>query len=152
MARPLDWPARRRNSLAMVGITVTAGVPGRARLAELEEPERRDNELLVEPLAVGVCGTEREIVGGVYGSAPPGRDWLVLGHESLGRVHRGRPVATSQRVTSSSESFAALIPSRAPAAAAVSSTCAATACTGSAASRSSTATARNCSRSSLTSP
>ena len=36
----------------MVGITVTAGVPGRAGLAELEEPERRDNELrtrLVEP-------------------------------------------------------------------------------------------------------
>src|SRR5262249_55401324 len=40
-------------------------------------------------LAVGVCGTDREIVSGWYGSAPgddePGGQ-LVLGHESLGRV------------------------------------------------------------------
>ncbi len=56
----------------MVAIAVTAGVPGRAGLAGLEEPERRDNELLVEALAMGVCGTDREIVSGVYGSAPPG--------------------------------------------------------------------------------
>ncbi|MGZ4181983.1 MAG: glucose 1-dehydrogenase [Solirubrobacteraceae bacterium] len=75
----------------MVGITVTAGVPGRAGLTELEEPERGDNELLVEALAVGVCGTDREILSGVYGSAPPGRDWLVLGHESLGRVRVAPP-------------------------------------------------------------
>jgi glucose 1-dehydrogenase len=75
----------------MVGITVTAGVRRRARLAELEEPQRRDNELLVEALAMGVCGTDREIVSGVYGWAPPGRDWLVLGHESLGRVQVAPP-------------------------------------------------------------
>ncbi|WP_405523312.1 glucose 1-dehydrogenase [Streptomyces canus] len=43
-------------------------------------------ELLVEGLAVGVCGTDREIVAGDYGWAPPGRERLVLGHESLGRV------------------------------------------------------------------
>jgi threonine dehydrogenase-like Zn-dependent dehydrogenase len=40
----------------------------------------------VQTLAVGVCGTDREIVAGEYGRAPPGRDRLVLGHESLGRV------------------------------------------------------------------
>jgi glucose 1-dehydrogenase len=33
-----------------------------------------------------VCGTDREIAAGDYGWAPPGRDRLVLGHESLGRV------------------------------------------------------------------
>jgi threonine dehydrogenase-like Zn-dependent dehydrogenase len=37
-------------------------------------------------VALGVCGTDREILAGHYGSAPPGRDRLVLGHESLGRV------------------------------------------------------------------
>lgn len=42
-------------------------------------------------LAVGVCGTDKEIVRGEYGWAPSGRERLVLGHESLGRVHR-RPV------------------------------------------------------------
>jgi threonine dehydrogenase-like Zn-dependent dehydrogenase len=33
-----------------------------------------------------VCGTDREIVAGLYGAPPPGRDRLVLGHEWLGRV------------------------------------------------------------------
>lgn len=37
-------------------------------------------------LALGVCGTDREIVAGLYGWPPPGRDRLVLGHEALGRV------------------------------------------------------------------
>lgn len=42
--------------------------------------------MLVEGLAVGVCGTDVEIVSGIYGWAPPGRERLILGHESLGRV------------------------------------------------------------------
>ena len=42
--------------------------------------------VLVETLAVGVCGTDIEIVLGLYGWAPPGEERLVLGHESLGRV------------------------------------------------------------------
>ena len=37
-------------------------------------------------MAVGVCGTDVEIVEGKYGWAPPGKSRLVLGHESLGRV------------------------------------------------------------------
>lgn len=37
-------------------------------------------------LALGVCGTDREIVSGEYGWPPPGERRLVLGHESLGRV------------------------------------------------------------------
>ncbi len=42
--------------------------------------------MLVEAIAVGVCGTDVEIVEGKYGWAPPGKTQLVLGHESLGRV------------------------------------------------------------------
>jgi len=41
---------------------------------------------LVESLAVGLCGTDREIVAGEYGQAPAGESFLVLGHENLGRV------------------------------------------------------------------
>jgi threonine dehydrogenase-like Zn-dependent dehydrogenase len=37
-------------------------------------------------LALGVCGTDREIVSGAYGEAPPGNERLVLGHESFGEV------------------------------------------------------------------
>jgi threonine dehydrogenase-like Zn-dependent dehydrogenase len=75
----------------MWAITVSPGVPGSERLARLEEPQRNENELLVEILAIGVCGTDREIVAGAHGSPPPGRDWIVLGHESLGRVRVGAP-------------------------------------------------------------
>jgi threonine dehydrogenase-like Zn-dependent dehydrogenase len=60
-------------------------VPGSARLAELPEPAGHGS-VLVQGLALGVCGTDAEIVGGDYGWSPPGRDRLVLGHESLGRV------------------------------------------------------------------
>jgi threonine dehydrogenase-like Zn-dependent dehydrogenase len=42
--------------------------------------------MLVEALAVGICGTDAEIEEGGYGWPPPGRDRLILGHESLGRV------------------------------------------------------------------
>jgi len=42
--------------------------------------------VLVEAVAVGVCGTDVEIADGKYGWAPPGKNRLVLGHESLGRV------------------------------------------------------------------
>jgi threonine dehydrogenase-like Zn-dependent dehydrogenase len=37
-------------------------------------------------LALGVCGTDREIISGAYGQAPPGNERLVLGHESYGEV------------------------------------------------------------------
>lgn len=72
-------------------MTVTPGVPGRAELAQLPEPERTGREMLVEMLALGVCGTDREILAGQYGWPPPGRDRLVLGHESLGRVLEAPP-------------------------------------------------------------
>jgi threonine dehydrogenase-like Zn-dependent dehydrogenase len=70
----------------MFAITVSPGVPGSERLAQLDAPRAGENEMLVEMVALGVCGTDREIVQGEYGWAPPGRDRLVLGHESLGRV------------------------------------------------------------------
>jgi threonine dehydrogenase-like Zn-dependent dehydrogenase len=52
--------------------------------------------MLVEGLALGICGTDREIISGQYGWAPPGRERLVLGHESLGRV-RTAPDGSSFR-------------------------------------------------------
>jgi len=60
--------------------------PGTARLENIQEPDEREGSVLVEAVAVGVCGTDIEIVEGKYGWAPPGKSHLVLGHESLGRV------------------------------------------------------------------
>jgi threonine dehydrogenase-like Zn-dependent dehydrogenase len=42
--------------------------------------------VLVEVLRVGVDGTDKEINAAEYGDAPEGDDYLITGHESLGRV------------------------------------------------------------------
>jgi threonine dehydrogenase-like Zn-dependent dehydrogenase len=70
----------------MKAITVEPKKPGTARLEDVSEPDLHEGSVLVEAVAVGVCGTDIEIVEGKYGWAPPGRTRLVLGHESLGRV------------------------------------------------------------------
>ncbi len=70
----------------MKALTVVPGQAGSARLDDVEEPPETDGPVLVETLAVGVCGTDMEIVSGAYGWAPEGRERLVVGHESLGRV------------------------------------------------------------------
>jgi threonine dehydrogenase-like Zn-dependent dehydrogenase len=67
-------------------ITVAPGHADSARLDEMPEPPASDGPVLVETMAIGVCGTDVDIVSGKYGTAPPGSDRLVLGHESLGRV------------------------------------------------------------------
>ncbi|MCW3820037.1 glucose 1-dehydrogenase [Micromonospora sp. DR5-3] len=72
----------------MRALTVTPQHAGTAALTDLPEPTPAEGELLVEGIALGICGTDREIIEGRYGWAPPGRDRLVLGHESLGRVRR----------------------------------------------------------------
>ena len=70
----------------MKAITVEPRKPGSARWEEFPEPDVHVGQVLVEAVAVGVCGTDVEIVEGKYGWAPPGTPRLVLGHESLGRV------------------------------------------------------------------
>jgi len=70
----------------MKAITIEPKKPETARLEEIPEPDARDGSVLVEAVAVGVCGTDVEMVEGKYGWAPPGKTRLVLGHESLGRV------------------------------------------------------------------
>jgi threonine dehydrogenase-like Zn-dependent dehydrogenase len=70
----------------MKAITVEPKKPDTARLEDIPEPDVRNGSVLVEAIAVGVCGTDVEIVEGKYGWSPPGKERLVLGHESLGRV------------------------------------------------------------------
>jgi threonine dehydrogenase-like Zn-dependent dehydrogenase len=70
----------------MRAITVLPGVANSARLDDVPEPAGAPGTLLVQALALGVCGTDREIVSGTYGAAPAGQQRLILGHESLGMV------------------------------------------------------------------
>ncbi|MCU1276696.1 MAG: tdh [bacterium] len=75
----------------MRAITVIPMHPGSVRVDDLEEVRPSAAGLLVEGLAMGVCGTDLEIINGMYGWAPPGKERLVLGHESLGRVLEAPP-------------------------------------------------------------
>src|SRR5271154_5929773 len=70
----------------MRAITLFPGVANSARLDDVPEPSTDDGSILVRTLALGVCGTDREIVSGEYGEAPPGQQRLILGHESFGVV------------------------------------------------------------------
>ena len=70
----------------MRALTIEPGTKDSVAVTEVPVPEPADDELLVTGLAIGVCGTDRELNGGLYGWAPPGEDLLVIGHESLGRV------------------------------------------------------------------
>src|SRR5690242_5969352 len=70
----------------MRAISVEPGKANSVSLDDWPEPEARDGTLLVQTLAIGVCGTDREIIAAKYGTAPPGETRLILGHESLGRV------------------------------------------------------------------
>jgi threonine dehydrogenase-like Zn-dependent dehydrogenase len=75
-------------TLTMRALTVVPGQAGSLRLDEVPDPRPGPDDVLVRGLAVGVCGTDEEIVRGDYGWGPEGRERLVLGHESLGRVER----------------------------------------------------------------
>lgn len=70
----------------MRALTITPGVADSARIEDVPDPPASDGAVLVRTLALGVCGTDREIVSGHYGWAPPGARRLVIGHESLGKV------------------------------------------------------------------
>ncbi|MEY9214883.1 glucose 1-dehydrogenase [Thermobifida halotolerans] len=70
----------------MRALTVVPGKAGSVEVSEVDSPVAGEGELLVDGVALGVCGTDHDIVGGEHGAAPPGADRLVLGHESLGRV------------------------------------------------------------------
>lgn len=70
----------------MKALVTTIGPEASPAIRDIDPPGADAGELLIDGLALGICGTDREIAQGSYGFAPPDRDWLVLGHESLGRV------------------------------------------------------------------
>jgi threonine dehydrogenase-like Zn-dependent dehydrogenase len=79
----------------MQAIAVHPGRANSVHLAELPKPKLADipngRGVLVRVLKVGVDATDREINDALYGNAPPGYDFLVLGHESFGIVEEVGP-------------------------------------------------------------
>jgi threonine dehydrogenase-like Zn-dependent dehydrogenase len=82
----------------MKAIAVVPGKPNSIHLREVPKPaleQARDGRgVLVKVLRVGVDGTDKEINAAEYGAAPPGDDYLILGHESFGRVEAVGPNVT----------------------------------------------------------
>lgn len=76
---------------SMRAITVEPGTAGSLRLEEFRVPPPERGAVLVRALALGVCGTDRDIIDAKYGSPPPGHKRLIIGHESLGRVEEAPP-------------------------------------------------------------
>lgn len=74
----------------MKAIAVIPGQRDSIHLAELPKPSVHEipngRGVLVQVLHVGVDGTDKEINAAEYGQAPPGYDFLVIGHECFGRV------------------------------------------------------------------
>jgi glucose 1-dehydrogenase len=75
----------------MRALTVNPGQAHSLRLDDVPPPPMSDGAVLVRALALGVCGTDHEIVDGLYGAAPDGASRLIIGHESLGRVEEAPP-------------------------------------------------------------
>lgn len=70
----------------MKALTVRPGVADSLEVVDIDVPSAAADQVVVEGVSIGVCGTDHELNGGHYGWAPPGRDRLTIGHESLGRV------------------------------------------------------------------
>ncbi len=74
----------------MKAIAVHPGKADSMHLADVPAPSLDDvsggRGVLVQVLRVGVDATDQEINDAEYGAAPEGDDYLVIGHEGLGRV------------------------------------------------------------------
>ncbi|POM27672.1 Alcohol dehydrogenase [Actinomadura rubteroloni] len=78
----------------MKALTVVPGRPDQVRVEELPDPVPGPGDLLVEGRLLGICGTDNDIVeSDGYGWTPPGRDRLIIGHESLGTVVAADPTS-----------------------------------------------------------
>ena len=72
----------------MLALVTEPGHADTTRVEDVPAVEAREGEVLLRTLEVGVCGTDREISEGHFGSPPVDKPLLVLGHESLAVVVR----------------------------------------------------------------
>lgn len=70
----------------MLALITTPGHADTTQVTEVPEVAAGPDEVLLRPLRIGVCGTDREISEGLFGVAPDGEEHLILGHELLARV------------------------------------------------------------------
>lgn len=74
-----------------------ATIPGMGKLFLVDQTKptiSAPNEILIQIMQVGICGTDREEARGGRAEAPENQEYLVIGHEMLGQV-----VETGNNVT-----------------------------------------------------
>src|SRR5918992_6094833 len=72
-------------------IAIHPGQANSLHLTEIPRDEPGPGEVLVRVRQVGICGTDRELIHGSFGTAPAGATSLVLGHEMLGKIEAVGP-------------------------------------------------------------
>jgi len=86
----------------MKAVAIYPGVPDSLHLREVAKPTvdtvANGRGVLVKVLKVGLDGTDKEVIAGLYGKAPPGDDYLIIGHESFGVVEEIGPNVTELKV------------------------------------------------------
>jgi threonine dehydrogenase-like Zn-dependent dehydrogenase len=70
----------------MKAIVVKPRVPASIHMRDMPDPSMRSDEIAVRTIRVGLCATDLEIEQGVYGEAPDGDEFLIVGHENFGVV------------------------------------------------------------------
>jgi threonine dehydrogenase-like Zn-dependent dehydrogenase len=70
----------------MRSLTVEPGIANSLRLEQFRVPPAERGSVLIRAVALGICGTDREIIAADYGTPPPNHQRLIIGHESLGAV------------------------------------------------------------------
>jgi threonine dehydrogenase-like Zn-dependent dehydrogenase len=78
----------------MKAIVVQPHVPDSIHMRDVPDPPMGPADVVVRMIRVGLCATDAEIEHGVYGEAPAGSEFLILGHENFGVVE-----AVGRRVT-----------------------------------------------------
>ena len=96
---PIQLETEKR--VSMKALAVIPGKPNTIHLREVPKPRIEDvpegRGVLIKILNVGVDGTDKEINAAEYGAAPAGDDYLIIGHESFGRVESIGPNVTEFR-------------------------------------------------------
>ena len=70
----------------MKAAAITPRVKNSLRVIDVAAPRPGHWEVLVDVLETGICGTDEALDAGLVGEAPPGSDFLIIGHENLGVV------------------------------------------------------------------
>ena len=70
----------------MKAIVVKPGVKDSIHMRDMPDPKLKPDQVAVKMIRAGLCGTDAEISHGLFGQAPEGDEYLILGHENFGVV------------------------------------------------------------------